>query len=67
MEDDIQMQTTVSTSKNIIETIFFFACRLEHECYRLNGIDDTEREERYNDVSCIATRVMMKFLQLRSI
>ena len=54
--------------KNITETLFFFACRrLEHESYRLNGIDETEREERYNDVSCIATRVMMKFLQLRSI
>ena len=36
-------------------------------CYRLNGNDETEREERYNDVSCIATRVMMKFKQLPSI
>ena len=53
--------------KNITETLFFFACRrLEHESYRLNGIDETEREERYNDVSCIATRVMMKFSILKT-
>ena len=39
-----------------------FSCRrLEHECYRLNGNDDTEREERNDDVSYIASGMMMNF------
>ena len=44
-----------------IHTSLFSCRRLEHECYRLNGNDETVREERYDDVSCIATRMMMNF------
>ena len=54
-------------SETIIDTLFFACRRLEHECYRLNGNDETGREERYDDVSCIATRMMMNFKQLPSI
>ena len=66
MKEYIQMQTKVSMSEKIIDTLFFACRRLEHECYRLNGNDETGREERYDDVSCIATRMMMNFKQLPS-
>ena len=67
MKEYIQTQTKVSMSETIIDTLFFACRRLEHECYRLNGNDETGREERYDDVSCIATRMMMNFKQLPSI
>ena len=67
MKEYIQTQTKVSMSETIIDTLFFACRRLEHECYRLNGNDETGCEERYDDVSCIATRMMMNFKQLPSI
>ena len=61
MKEYIQTQTKVSMSETIIDTLFFACRRLEHECYRLNGNDETGREERYDDVNCITTRMMMNF------
>ena len=50
--------TVIDTSYH---TSLFSCRRLEHECYRLNGNDDTEREERNDDVSYIASGMMMNF------
>ena len=61
MKEYIQMQTKVSKSEIIIDTLFFACRRLEHECCRLNGNDETGREERYDDVNCITTRMTMNF------